>query len=80
MYEYKATIDRWVDGDTVDVNIDLGFERVHMPKAGCHATCSLRVNVQRMCAVCEDLNLRYGDFGFWVDWTLDFLSYSDEKK
>ena len=25
MYEYKIIIDRWVDGDTVDVDIDLGF-------------------------------------------------------
>ena len=25
MYEYRVVIDRWVDGDTVDVNIDLGF-------------------------------------------------------
>ena len=25
MYEYRATILRWVDGDTVDVDIDLGF-------------------------------------------------------
>jgi len=25
MYEYKVTIDRIIDGDTVDVNIDLGF-------------------------------------------------------
>ena len=36
MYEYSCTIDRVVDGDTVDVNIDLGFgvwlrkERVRM--------------------------------------------------
>ena len=28
MYEYKITIDRWVDGDTVDVDIDLGFDVV----------------------------------------------------
>jgi micrococcal nuclease len=28
MYEYKATVDRWVDGDTVDVHIDLGFDVV----------------------------------------------------
>ena len=28
MYEYKCTIDRWVDGDTVDVDIDLGFDVV----------------------------------------------------
>lgn len=28
MYEYKAVIDRWVDGDTVDVDIDLGFDVV----------------------------------------------------
>jgi len=26
MYEYKATIRRIVDGDTVDVDIDLGFD------------------------------------------------------
>lgn len=25
MYEYKVVIQRWVDGDTVDVDIDLGF-------------------------------------------------------
>ena len=28
MYEYKCVIDRWVDGDTVDVDIDLGFDVV----------------------------------------------------
>ena len=36
MYEYRCRIDRVVDGDTVDVDIDLGFgvwlreERVRM--------------------------------------------------
>ncbi len=25
MYQYESTIRRWVDGDTVDVDIDLGF-------------------------------------------------------
>ena len=25
MYEYRCTIVRWVDGDTVDVQVDLGF-------------------------------------------------------
>lgn len=25
MYTYKATLDRVIDGDTIDVNIDLGF-------------------------------------------------------
>ena len=25
MYEYKAVVDRVIDGDTVDVDIDLGF-------------------------------------------------------
>jgi len=25
MYEYRAKVVRWVDGDTVDVDIDLGF-------------------------------------------------------
>lgn len=29
MYEYKATVLRWVDGDTVDVDIDLGFGLVY---------------------------------------------------
>ncbi len=26
MYEYRAIIDRVVDGDTIDVDIDLGFD------------------------------------------------------
>ena len=26
MYQYKVTLDRVVDGDTVDVHIDLGFD------------------------------------------------------
>lgn len=26
MYVYNATVIRWVDGDTVDVDIDLGFD------------------------------------------------------
>lgn len=25
MYTYSATIDRWIDGDTVDMIVDLGF-------------------------------------------------------
>ncbi len=25
MYEYKVTLDRIVDGDTIDINVDLGF-------------------------------------------------------
>ena len=25
MYEYRVTLDRIVDGDTIDVNVDLGF-------------------------------------------------------
>ena len=29
MFEYRATVERVVDGDTVDVDIDLGFE-VHI--------------------------------------------------
>lgn len=28
MYVYNATVIRWVDGDTVDVDIDLGFDVV----------------------------------------------------
>lgn len=28
-WTYKATIDRWIDGDTVDLTVDLGF-RVNM--------------------------------------------------
>ena len=26
MYEYKAKLDRVIDGDTIDVNMDLGFD------------------------------------------------------
>lgn len=29
MYKYQATIKRWVDGDTVDVDIDLGFGLIY---------------------------------------------------
>ena len=29
MYEYEATVRRWVDGDTVDVDIDLGFDLIY---------------------------------------------------
>jgi micrococcal nuclease len=29
MYEYEATVRRWVDGDTVDVDIDLGFGLIY---------------------------------------------------
>lgn len=25
LYTYRATVDRWVDGDTVDMLVDLGF-------------------------------------------------------
>lgn len=25
LWTYRAVIDRWIDGDTVDVNVDLGF-------------------------------------------------------
>lgn len=25
LYTYRATIDRWIDGDTVDMLVDLGF-------------------------------------------------------
>lgn len=30
-YEYRATVVRWIDGDTVDLNVDLGF---HLTMAG----------------------------------------------
>ena len=29
MYEYEATVRRWVDGDTVDVDINLGFGLIY---------------------------------------------------
>lgn len=29
MYNYEATVRRWVDGDTVDVDIDLGFGLIY---------------------------------------------------
>lgn len=42
-YEYKAVIDRWVDGDTCDVTIDLGFnislkERVRLARINAFET------------------------------------------
>jgi len=47
MYEYKCTLDRVVDGDTVDVNIDLGFgvwlhsQRVRLVGINCPETRTL---------------------------------------
>lgn len=40
MYAYRATVKRWVDGDTLDVSIDLGFgvwkaERVRLNGVNC---------------------------------------------
>ena len=29
MYQYEATVRRWVDGDTVDVDINLGFGLIY---------------------------------------------------
>jgi micrococcal nuclease len=29
LWTYRATIDRWIDGDTVDVIVDLGFYVLH---------------------------------------------------
>lgn len=29
MYKYQATVRRWIDGDTVDVDIDLGFGLIY---------------------------------------------------
>lgn len=42
MYQYKAEILRWVDGDTVLVRIDLGFycfreERIRLARIDAHA-------------------------------------------
>lgn len=25
MYQYRATVNRWIDGDTVEMTVDLGF-------------------------------------------------------
>ncbi len=33
MYEYKALVERWIDGDTVDLQIDLGFKIVYRQRA-----------------------------------------------
>lgn len=30
MYTYKVTVIRWIDGDTVKVNVDLGFGIFHV--------------------------------------------------
>lgn len=35
MYHYKATITKWVDGDTLDVRIELGF----------HMTANIRIRL-----------------------------------
>ena len=37
MYEYKCQIDRVVDGDTVDVVLDLGFSILHKARVRLYA-------------------------------------------
>ena len=50
MYEYKATIIRVVDGDTVDVDIDLGFDvglrsqRIRLFRQLIHQNVELEIN------------------------------------
>ncbi len=67
MYQYKATIVRWVDGDTVIVDIDLGFfcvrqERLRLARISAHElnsetlygrrrALSARHHADRMCPV-----------------------------
>jgi micrococcal nuclease len=29
LYEYRATVNRWVDGDTVDLTVDVGFHMTY---------------------------------------------------
>jgi endonuclease YncB( thermonuclease family) len=29
LYKYRATVDRWIDADTVDLRVDLGFSVYH---------------------------------------------------
>jgi len=36
MYTYKATVDRVVDGDTVDALIDLGFDTLKKVRSRMH--------------------------------------------
>jgi len=67
MYQYKAKIVRWVDGDTVIVDIDLGFfcvrqERLRLARISAHElnsetlygrrrAYSARFHADRMCPV-----------------------------
>ena len=46
MYEYKATIIKIVDGDTCDVDIDLGFDVLGAPSAHPSISASIHPNVE----------------------------------
>jgi micrococcal nuclease len=53
MYEYKAEVLRWVDGDTVLVRIDLGFhcerqERIRLARINAHEIRSSTIYKRRM--------------------------------
>ena len=44
MYEYKCTVDRVVDGDTIDVTLDLGFSVLYKTRVELYGTLKAHQN------------------------------------
>lgn len=80
MFHYKATLDRVVDGDTVDLNVDLGFKLtktvrirlygVDTPERGqpgwAEATRYVEAWFQSLKGRCEVHTEKTGKYGRWL--------------
>lgn len=79
MYNYKATVVRIVDGDTMDVDIDLGFymktrqrlrlARIDTPERGQEGFTEATQRVEELCPVGSEVFVethKTGGFGRWL--------------
>ena len=79
MYDYKATVVKIVDGDTIDVDIDLGFymvtrqrlriNRIDTPERGQDGFHEATDRVKELCPVGSQVVVstsKAGKFGRWI--------------
>ena len=78
-YEYKARVVRWIDGDTVDLNVDLGFRLtmadrfrltgIDTPERGKAGYDTARQRAERLAPVGSDVLVRTfkaDKYGRWL--------------
>lgn len=79
MYNYRAIVTKIVDGDTIDVSIDLGFHvwvkqrlrlaRVNTPERGQPGFWEATNRVSELCPVGSEIQVKTyktGKFGRWI--------------